>query len=74
MNMMRVWVIYQSPVGAPAPVALCPFDCEPGIKAPKAGSAEFVPDVETARAKLPDGLQRRDRDPNDGNLILEVWH
>lgn len=72
--MTKVWAIYNSPAGAPAPFYVMCWEGSPGVKATH-GAPVFASSLERARAIPPGGLIRHDpstaraEDPD----MLETW-
>lgn len=68
------YVIYERPINEPGPFVVRPWLIAPGLPDPMPGPrARSFPTLEEARAMLPPGLYRLQRDPYDDPTILECW-
>lgn len=72
--MTKVWAIYNSPAGAPAPLTVLEWDAEPGAAA-RHGEPVFAASLELARDAIPKGLERRDPIEHKGEAkdLVETW-
>lgn len=68
------YVIYDHPADYPTGYVVRAWHIVSGRSEPVADAqAWYVPDVETARAIVPEGLVNIGRYSNDDDKILEVW-
>lgn len=72
--MTKVFAIYNSPAGAPAPLTVLEWDAEPGAAA-RHGEPVFAASLELARETLPKGLERSDPVAHaaEARDLIETW-
>lgn len=70
-TVLKMWTIYAHPADYPEGYVARQWIIGPGNEYP--GPARYRPDLEAARAALPEGLYRLDRDPGDDPTVVESW-
>lgn len=71
-DVLKMWTIYKHPLDYPEGYVARQWLIRDGGY-PYAGVARYRPDLEAARAAVPPGLYRLDRDPNDDPTVVETW-
>lgn len=66
-----IWTIYLNPLDAPGKFVLRPWTIRDGKPVP--GEARIYEDLDEARAQVPPGLSRLDRNPVDEPQVVESW-
>lgn len=71
MEGLTTWTIYDHPADFPDRIVVRPWEVTAGKVEP--GHAWLCHSLEEARAVIPPGLHRLDRQPDDDPTIIEVW-
>lgn len=72
---LTLWTIYNHPTDAPEPFGYAVREWHVGDEGGPHATSQvlFAMTLEDARALVPPGLFRLERDPNDDPVIVETW-
>jgi hypothetical protein len=70
---MNLYTIYERPLDYPSGYVVRMWTVGPGGTIEPSRFADYAPTLDQARACLPDGLYRLEREPGDDPAILETW-